>query len=327
MSINIQEFVKSQSKLVSKKNSTRVSKLDLASKYLRGKTFLHFIPDSNGLPMLTTKGVFEVHQTETYTYQDEERVRYTTMVVPNSANYNNVKDAVKPTEMQLKKLDKLYGLLSEYRDLTNTYQDGGAKLNSSDTETQMWVKYIPTYTKFWAKVNSIVPTTPNPNGKTPDTSKVVMCTHNSTNFVKAFNKWGSVDEESEISIEDQLNKINSVFSTDVTDKASCIKITTEKASVGFDVAMANVKLDKYSVEITEDDIKEASPLITEDWDYTLFDDEKVDTLISRLEANLSLYDYENEDEEYEEESESSESSEDDDNDNPFDTEDDDDDEE
>jgi hypothetical protein len=324
MSINIQEFVKSQSKLVAKKNSTRVAKLDLAGKYVRGKTILHFIPDSNGLPMLTTKGVFEVHQTETYTYQDEERIRYTTQVIPNSSNYNNVQGAVKPTEMQFKKLDKLYGLLSTYQELTNSYQDGGAKLDSSVTETKMWLKYIPTYTKFWAKVNSIVPSTPNPNGKTPDTSKVVMCTHNSTNFVKAFNKWGSVDEELDISVEDQINRINSTFSNDVTEQASCVKITTEKAAVGFDVTMVNVKLDKHSVEITEDDLKEVTPLITEDWDYTVFDDEKVDTLISRLETALSLYEESDEESEENEEvyEENSDEDEEETSENPFDDDDD-----
>lgn len=306
--INIQEFVKSQSKLVQKRATQRVAKVDLTNKNIRGQVALHFVPDEDGLPMLTAKGVMEVHQTEHYTYQDEERVRYPVYIIPSSVNYNNVRGAVKPTEMQLKKLDKLYNLLSEYRDLANIYQEGGPKIKSEDTETNLWVKSIGTYTKFWAKICAINPAVPNEKAKPIDTSKVIMCTHGSANFVKAFNAWGSVDEDSEVSVEDQLARIEAAFSNEPTDAASCVKITTTKsAGVGFDVEIKNTKLEKFSVEITEDDVKEATSLIKEDWDYTNFDDQKVDTLIERVEAALELYDgSEDESEESEDEDEEGE---------------------
>jgi len=304
MAIDIQEFVKSQSKLVQKRATQRVAKVDLTNKNIRGQVALHFVPDEDGLPMLTAKGVMEVHQTEHYTYQDEERVRYPVYIIPSSTNYNNVKGAVKPTEMQLKKLDKLYGLLSEYRDLSNKFQEGGPKINAEDTETNLWVKSIGTYTKFWAKICAINPAVPNEKAKPIDTSKVIMCTHGSANFVKAFNAWGSVDEDSEVSVEDQLARIESAFSNEPTEAASCVKITTAKSSgVGFDVEIKNTKLEKFSVEITEEDIKEATSLIKEDWDYTSFDDQKVDTLIERVEEALTLYDGSDEESEDEDESE------------------------
>lgn len=310
--IDIQAFVKSQSKLVQKRATQRVAKVDLTNKNLRGSVALHFVPDEDGLPMLTAKGVMEVHQTEHYTYQDEERVRYPVYIIPSSVNYNNVKGAVKPTEMQLKKLDKLYNLLSEYRDLANIYQEGGPKIKSEDTETNLWVKSIGTYTKFWAKICAINPAVPNEKAKPIDTSKVIMCTHGSANFVKAFNNWGSVDEDSEVSVEDQLARIEAAFSNEPTEAASCVKITTTKSTgVGFDVEMKNTKLEKFSVEITEDDVKEATSLIKEDWDYTNFDDQKVDTLIERVEAALELYDGSDEDAEDEDEEGAEEESEDD----------------
>lgn len=288
--INIEKFVKDQSKLVTKKSSTRVSKLDLTGKKSRGDVKLHIVPDANGLPMLTTKGIFEVHQTESYTYQDEVRTRYPVYTIPSSVNYNTVEGAVMPTEMQLKKLDKLYGLLSKYRDLTNLYQEGGAKLDTKETETQMWVKYSGTYTKFWAKIAELKPSVVDPKAKEPDFSKLMMVTHGSANFVKAFNKWATPDVDSETSVEDQLAKIQGALSEDIADEQRCIKISTVKAQIGYDVEFKNVKPENASVSITDEDIKSATPLIQEDWDYTNFDDEKVDTLIGRLEKYLEGYD-------------------------------------
>lgn len=317
MAINLEKFVKKQSKLVEKKSTTRVSKIDLTNKKIRGEAKLHIIPDVTGLPMLTTKGVFEVHQTETYEYQDETRTRYPTYIIPSPSNYNNVEGAVMPTDMQMKKLDKLYNLLTKYQGLTNLYQEGGAKLKTSDTETQLWCKYITAYTKFWAKVSDITPTTPDPKAKAIDTSKLLMITHGSANFVKAFNKWATPDTDSEVSVEDQLKKITGAISDEVENNARCVKISTIKAQVGYDVEFKNIKPENASVDITEEDIKGATPLIQEDWDYTNFDDEKVDTLISRLTEYLKDYDDsdENDDDETDDEDSSDES--DDDEGNPF----------
>lgn len=316
MAINIQKFVAKQSKLVKTNKTTRVSKVDLAGKKIRGVAKLHIVPDVNGLPMLTTKGVFEVHQTESYEYQGEQRTRYPTCIIPAPANYNNVDGAVMPTEMQLKKLDKLYGLLSKYQELTNIY-DGKPKIDSKETETQMWVKYMGTYTKMWAKIDEIKPTAPDPKAKAIDTSKLLMVTHNSKNFVNAFNKWATPDEDSETSVEDQLAKVEAALSNEVSDAARCIKITTEKVDVGYSVEFGNLKPENSSVEITEEDLKSATPLIQEDWDYTVFDDEKVDKLTARLTEYMKDVSDDDEDED----SEESDDDNDEDEENPFDSDD------
>jgi hypothetical protein len=290
MSVNLTKFVKDQSKLVTKAKATRVSKLDLTGKKIRGEVKLHIVPDSNDLPMLTTKGVMEVHQTETYTYQDEVRTRYPVYTIPSSVNYNTVPDAVMPTDMQLKKLDRLYELLSRYRDLTNLYQEGGPKLDKDNTDTKMWIKYIGTYTKFWAKIDDLKPSTPDPKAKAPDFSKLVMVTHSSANFVKEFNNWATPDKDADISMEDQEAKCLAAVTNEVGDNQRCIKIVTEKGGVGYDVEVKHVKVENASVSITEEDVAEATPLIQEDWDYTVFDDEKVDTLLSRVEKYLENVD-------------------------------------
>ena len=107
MPLNLQKFIKNQSKLVEKKTTKRVSKISLNGKTVRGVAKFHIVPDANELPMLTTKNVFEVHQTETYEYQDETRTRYPTYTIPDPINYKTVEGAVLPTEMQLAKLGKL----------------------------------------------------------------------------------------------------------------------------------------------------------------------------------------------------------------------------
>lgn len=290
MGITLEKFRKNAAKLVERRSRTRVSKINLTDKKIRGDVKLHIVPDVNDLYMLTTKQVFEVHQTEEYEYQDEKRTRYPVYIIPSSANYNTVEGAVMPTDMQLKKLDKLCDLLTKYQGLSNLYQEGGAKLDTKETETQLWVKYMGVYTKFWAKINELTPTSPDPKAKALDTSKLLMCSHGSANFVKAFVKWATPDADAETSVDEQLAKIEGALSRKVEDEARCVKISTEKVDVGYSVEFKNVKQETTNVEITPEDLNNATPLIQEDWDYTNFDDEKVDTLISRLESYLEGYD-------------------------------------
>ena len=310
--MNIQKFAQKKTKLVEQKTVKRVSKINLTDKKIRGDVKLHFVPDVNELPMLTAKSVYEVHQTEEYEYQDEKRVRYPTYIIPSSSNYNHVEGAVMPTEMQKQKLDKLCDLLAKYQKITNLYQEGGPKLKTADTKTQMWVKYISTYTKFWAKIADISPTTPDPKAKAIDTGKLLMVTHGSANFIKAFNKWTQTDPDLEISVDEQLEKINGAFSNEVTDAARCVKIHTEKAQIGFDVTYTNLAPEKTSVEITAEDLESATPLIQEDWDYTNFDDDKVDTLIERVSSYLEGYEDESDNEDEDDSDEESSG-------NPFDS--------
>jgi hypothetical protein len=317
MALNLQKFVKNHQKLVEKKVTTRVSKVDLSGKKLRGEVKLHIVPDVNDLPMLSTKGVFEVHQTETYQYQDETRTRYPTYVIPSPENYNTVEGAVIPTDMQMKKLKNLYELLQQYNELSSPYQEGGPKLDSKSTKTQLWTKYISVYSKFWAKIAEIKPTTPDPKSKAIDTSKLLMVTYSSASFVKAFDKWATIDNDAEVSPEEQAKKQAEALSKDPTDMARCIKITTVMPDTPPKIPsidIKNIKPESASVEITEEDISSATSLLQEDWDYTVFDDEKVDTLISRISDYLK--DYVPEDEDTEEEEDEGEESEG----NPFDDE-------
>jgi len=308
--MNINTFVAKQSKLIERKFTARVSKFCLSSKNNLGEIKLHFMPDSTGRYMLTTKSVYEVGQTEEYESNGEKKKRFPKYIIPTSANYYDIEGAVKPTEMQLKKLDKLTDLLQQYAELTDKWTTGHAKLDSNATETKMWVKHISTYTKFWAKVAEFKFETTSDKTKQPDTSKLMMITHTSTNFVKNWNTWATVDEDSEISVDEQNKKINESVSREVAESARCVKISTKKASgPGYDVEIKNLSPEKTSVEITEDDVKDAIPLIQEDWDYTNFDDNKVDTLIQRVSKYLSNYVPSEDDESDADEDESDESEE------------------
>jgi len=307
--VNIKELVNKQSKLTAKKASSRARRLELTSKTIRGKARLHIIPDTNDMVLLTTKQVYEVHQTEKYTYNGEEKTRRPTYIIPSPQNYSLVDGAVTPTEMQLSKLNKLISLISEYADITNPYQKGGAKLDAKTTETQLWVKYHGFYTKFWAKVASIEAVSPDPK-YTPDLSKVMIVSNSSAKFVSSFNTWATPDVESELSVEDQYAKIEAALTKEKGTNLRCISVNTTKADIGFDVEVKNVKPDVASVDITDEDLEEITPLIEDDWNYKVFDDEKVDTLIQRLEKYLAMYtpsETEDEDEDSESEEDETES--------------------
>lgn len=290
--VNLSSFLNSQSQILSKKsNYVKTNILDLTKAANRGTATVRIISDKSGVPLQTIKGVFQVY--ETLPRYDEkgapvlnedgtQATRYSTIEIPYASNYDlsGLVGAIKPTDSQLAKLNRLTDMLSRYSEFVNEEW-----ISQEETETRLGVRYRSCITSFWAKVFSVVPTGGSNIIEEPS---VYLCKHVSGKFVSTFKE--ICDQQRQARGEENaaiyLDKFVSNEPGKYDSTTTISTLLGSNGTVGYSVALSLMDgLKPY--ELTQEDIDQCEDLSIVGWDFKNFDDKKVDRLISTLEKVLA----------------------------------------